>query len=102
VADDVKPALTAEEWAKRISAGGAEMRHMEIAEFRDGTKVGFAPTHAAAAIALYDQPYGFTWADVDHLRGIVHEYEVEQGSYDALLDEIADRIAALLPPRETG
>ena len=42
-----------------------------------------------AALALHGQTFGFTWADVDALE--------ECGSAANL---IADRIAALLPPRD--
>ena len=67
--------------------------------------------HALAALALHGQPFGFTWEDVDALRydaeqarrlavlhagrwyGDMHELEVR-------LSSIADRIAALLPPRD--
>ena len=53
--------------------------------------------HAAAALLLCGQPFGFTWEDVDSLAGEQAYYEC--GHDEAKLASIADRIAALLPPR---
>jgi hypothetical protein len=60
-----------------------------------------------AALALHGQPFGFTWADVDAIRGAADEAEQEARPYPsgipearAPFDSLADRIAALLPPRE--
>lgn len=112
--DQVKAALTPKEWervkekikkaeedadltryydrARRIEdyavywlEGGADYRRGE----------GGA-AHGAAAMLLYNQPFGFTWEDVDRL----HKVDRVDAEGD-LLCSIADRIAALLPPRET-
>ena len=48
---------------------------------------------AAAALAIYDQPNGFTWEDVDRLRAL------PAATATPALADLADRIAALLPPR---
>lgn len=48
---------------------------------------------AAAALALFDQPAGFTWEDVDRLRAL------PESADSPALANLADRIAALLPPR---
>ena len=54
--------------------------------------------HQVAAFLLHGQPFGFTWADVDLLRDAdFHPARLRDG--DAC-DNIADRIAALLPPRD--
>jgi hypothetical protein len=69
--------------------------------------------HALAALALYDQPFGFTWEDVDRLREAVHDIDfshVEDVEQRRLMEldtrmmrawmlDLADRIADLLPPR---
>jgi hypothetical protein len=52
--------------------------------------------HALAALALYGQPFGFTWDDVDRIRMAAMYYP---GEMARALDGIGDRIAALLPPR---
>jgi hypothetical protein len=75
---------------------------------------------ALAALALHSQPFGFTWEDVDALRAVAHglaEFVRYYGTGSGILDAdteravreavasglwlvpVADRIAALLPPR---
>lgn len=58
-----------------------------------------------AAFALHGQPSGFTWDDVELLRGAVRdEWTMSNGEvvgpWGVELNLLADRIAALLPPRE--
>lgn len=61
-----------------------------------------AARHALAALALVGQPFGFTWDDVDALHRVVQssvgDWTPNNSELRAL--DIADRIAALLPPRE--
>lgn len=70
---------------------------------------------ATAALCLRDQPFGFTWDDVDNLRDLADwlaRVPVEAFDNDEVrsrhkegndgLRELAGRIAALLPPREGG
>lgn len=80
--------------------------------------------HALAAACLHGQPFGFTWADVDALRESVAHHagrrddirpinptDAAKARADAarkwhhglvcILEPLADRIAALLPPRNT-
>ena len=89
----IEPALTPEEW-KEFRAGELHT-----------TRLGF---HATAALCLHGKPFGFTWEDVDRLRKAEIIYFIpgygdqgrrvdERGT--ALLDDLADRIASLLPPR---
>lgn len=99
MADPVKPALTAKEWAalpapiKRPGVGGAEYVKMgpkfAVEGFReDGAKpdapfadcdcgeVGIdhpETRHALAALALHGQPFGFTHEDADRLRNILFD-----------------------------
>jgi hypothetical protein len=57
--------------------------------------------HAHAAIALAGQPFGFTWEDVEFLRCEAMNNLDNGWRHDAAFcDSIADRIEALLPPRE--
>lgn len=100
MADEIKPALTAEEWAQNAKTDhGDGIRLLSDAEVRIGTREVFAATkelHALAALALHGQPFGFTWNDVDIIDiAAACDYE---GS--AKLCALRDRIAALLPPRE--
>ena len=103
--DSITPALTPEEWrgilhgGQRIEVGGDLVVGLYEGEFYAATDSGLAGAtaedrrSAVAALALADQPFGFTWEDADLLRELATEYP--------LLSSIADRIAALLPPRTT-
>lgn len=108
--DNIKPALTPEEWA-RIE--GNEFARIALAhELMRGTldpslpkAVEGRPDHALAALALLGY---FTWEDVDALRYYIEAHEPwdQDRSYGAdeirtweTLKSIADRIGALLPPR---
>lgn len=71
-----------------VSLGGSSgVRHAQTERF------------LLCALLLEGQPFGFTWNDVDALRAI----EGSGGQYEreeAACRSIADRIAALLPPRK--
>lgn len=56
--------------------------------------------YAAAAMLLKDQPFGFTWDDVDLLTR-ASNLAIDEFRDDLCdeLRELRDRIAALLPPR---
>jgi hypothetical protein len=90
MSDVIKPALTAEEWAKVLPK---ELMHRHV----------LADPHKAAAICLYQQPFGFTQADVRMLRRLhrdvrlTHE-DMQTGEITEPLESLAARIAALLPP----
>jgi hypothetical protein len=72
--------------------------------------------HALAALALHDQPFGFTWEDVDRLREAVDDIdfshitdperrqlmELDTRMLRAWMLDLADRIADLLPPRPSS
>jgi hypothetical protein len=114
---EIRPALTPEEWASRevnrklTDSGGWPLSCQPIALGEDAISIGppeYAPSmhvpaeylHAIAALALHDQPFGFRHKDVRLLREAV--YNVPDGwSGNPWMDELADRIAALLPP-ESG
>ena len=88
----IKPALTAEEWESsryRTWAGASTAGDYE--------------RHALAALALYGQPFGFTWEDVALLREHAEIAIDDRMSlpdlrrWCVLLETLADRIEALLP-----
>lgn len=106
----MKPALTAEEWARRfhsiqcydswseeqsektgVGEISADLDYLRLTSHQHSEIANFsAPSdrHALAALALYGQPFGFSWQDVWNLRNV-----------PALeIHHIADKIAALLPP----
>lgn len=68
--------------------------------------------HGLAALALYGQPFGFTWEDVRQLRDVAETIAGEWGLGGRWEDQgddadifaewksLIDRIAALLPPKE--
>ena len=64
----------------------------------DGCVVVGRERHAVAALALHDQPYGFTGDDVDAIRTAA-QYDPGMGQLSMRLESLADKIEALLPPR---
>lgn len=122
---EVKPALTAEEWAEKCFEENEEWTSFAARRREDGSiyvMCGYerdAETnrpHALAALALYNQPFGFTREDVEFLRELARTTRktlIGSGaaSSGALLsamalidreadfiDSLASRISALLPP----
>lgn len=100
--EDVKPALTPEEWTKSLvefssdRIGYAELHHEgEDNEYLlvDGGVVE-RDRVALAARWLFGTRLGFTWEDVDLLSD-------ENGAPVDVWKNLEARIAALLPPRET-
>lgn len=87
----IEPALTAEEWEYR-KAWRDDMGPYQLA----GT---VEDDHAIAALLLHGQPFGFTWADVDLIRRRL-EYLDDMDRPPGQWSNLADRIEALLPPRE--
>ncbi len=115
--DSVKPALTSEEWG--IDTPGVERDGLLMFVPQDsslvvvglvgeaGIGIGGDDLHCLAALALHNQPYGFTHEDVVGLRSTVEAMESgDWGIVEYLrapintLNSLADRIAALLPPRQ--
>lgn len=106
--DPIKPALTPEEWYRPTldHAQGIDASHFALAPGgkcylfdREGSyELDSEERHASAAICLYGQPFGFTWKDVEALRALDATI-LGPGLFRAV-QNLADRIAALLPPRE--
>lgn len=108
----VGPALTAEEWALGIPQ--ATRGHLDIVRWDEVGREMFITTkanggcqihiagrdmHALAALALYQQPFGFTREDVAAALHGAH-WAGYGGDPDHIerLRSLAARIAALLPP----
>lgn len=95
MSERIEPALTPEEWARVLpeasdyALGAAEDANM-----------GADSWHGVAALALYGQPFGFTWEMVEALRHGGEWGAWRSDDNEDILRSIADRIAALLPPLE--
>ena len=119
----IKPALTAEEWAKATADYDSlyePFTGLSVQAYNDGSlgvwgsyEGGAQPPaarHALAALALHGQPWGFTREDAAHLRALADAIDraataqelfiLLQASDPEPLRDLADRIEALLPPRE--
>lgn len=91
---ETKPALTADMWHEALRDRAAFAAALQKAW---GDEVWRENDHALAALALFQQPFGFTWEDVDELHNeIMRGYLLRPDDIASL----ADRIAALLPPRK--
>ena len=97
--DRISPALTPEEWASLSFERDDDPSPREPSVSR----------HGVAALALYGQPFGFTRQDVAFLQSLAawhhtQTYGKATGWRQSVLSEVvelrnlADRIAALLPP----
>jgi len=113
---EIEPALTPEEWKEAFADPGdydGTEPPYTLAEWNEGRRsamVGWAGDmsdyHRAAALALYGQPFGFS---EEHRAGVALAIEVlTNGTVkgaDAygvrVLQEVYNRIEALLPPRGT-
>ena len=95
----MKPALTREEWE-------IALERMKTHDRLDVVWYESKSHHSCAALCLFEQPFGFTWEDVERLRRaiIIESYRFcdEPAEVDDLetqsLGFLADRIEALLPP----
>lgn len=123
---ETQPALTPEEWAKKeahrpslfgdtpaelyLTDDGAGVGIMDL---DGGASTGSAVSragggHALAALALYDQPFGFTRQDADDLSEVAFVLETpadshgsggeDNSDYADTIRRIAAKIVALLPP----
>lgn len=115
-ATKVEPALTPEEWGGpgavpgKVSPGigrvvkAGDSVGLELFKPKVQAKIPEALRHALAALCLHDHPFGFTWEDVDELRREAEWCRTKSHNLGVAenLEDLADRIAALLPPREGG
>jgi hypothetical protein len=104
LADEVLPALSAEEWLQ-YGANRAILREFAADRRPWGPRRRSSyeeKLHAAAAMALYDQSFGFQPDDVQLLRAEADLHERNGTREDveraAWMRGLAARIAALLPP----
>lgn len=115
MSDEIRPAIHAMWWKEiipRIAAGDGWVPLLS-----DYAGVKNSEGHAAAALALYGQPFGFTADDVEIVRRFADGCDGTLGAADDYrvfpdgivmymmymrdvrrLASLADRIAALLPP----
>lgn len=120
MSEGIKPALTPEEWAageaQRGNYGVRLYRHdgFEAVHIEDPDEVAGCTTmrHAAAALCLYQQPFGFTQEDVEAIKLLssyaprvcwqdgakVSDEDRALANAHQTAQSLADRIASLLPP----
>ena len=119
MSETIRPALTREEWGKWTGCGGFrslertldDPNELYVRDSKNGVLVlpdahfehgvrGRA-RHALAALALHQQPFGFTREDVAWLREMVDSDtnpETAPVEFNAMCLSLAARIEALLPP----
>lgn len=108
---DIKPALTPEQWGPGNGFTGPRSAMEGPDAWIEGDDLWFAPSdaewipesrHAVAALALHGQPFGFDFVDVLRLREIAEQIDKKElpEAWSDRLRDVADRIVALLPPRE--
>ena len=112
--EEIKPALSAEEWRELRRGGGMSIEGEHLVLTVDSgqyynVRDAYGPPdrHALAALALHGQPFGFSRDDAEILRAWsklwdypIRDSELERrfGGVADKLRDLADRIAALLPP----
>lgn len=127
MADALKPALTPDEWRVVQFSRGVLLPLSFADGYRDVDleAIDANSRHRIAALCLYGQPFGFTREDVEELRQMAEVFRAVTVSppprFDTgtattaaqvgdfllrrrvvVFDSLADRIAALLPPENTG
>ena len=93
---EIKPALTAEEWATPAR------NEVPVGKdgFVDGRYILDSEKHRIAAQCLHGQPFGFTRQDVA-LLGLIQDLVDGMPDLDMPeLKSLTDRIEALLPPED--
>ena len=97
----IKPALTKEEWELVKENGLCGVSDAHTIDTNYG--IHYLDEHAVAALHLQGRKFGFVWEDVDFLRWWQNHVREDRGELIAEgfdFEGIADRIAALLPPRD--
>lgn len=101
----MKPALTAEEWARTFAAWRDNPSEQDLL---DEPRVALTAwtlmhrklpheAHALAALCLHGQPFGFTR---EHVAAVLLAAGREVGSLERDLEDVAELIEALLPPEK--
>lgn len=125
--EKIQPAMTREEWRKRSASlvepdspnrGADEWATATPSSVMiecPGCGCQMLPhrPHAVAALALHEQPFGFTQNDLSTIRLLIRaaadpsaywstweDDDWEGATLEGRALRLADRIAALLPPRE--
>lgn len=103
------PALTAEEWAayfvqkaREIERGDDEDPGWGYPSIQLAGRMRLVDRHIEAACCLHGQPFGFSRDDVSALRHfygfLTRSLDYPDGSFGHKINNLADRIEALLPP----
>ena len=100
----LKPALTVEEWKHALGVLRASASPT-IAAAVCIERVGIDDAHSLAALCLHEQPFGFTREMAEAIRALVQRLGVADPDLGHVFTvgkalEAADRIEALLPPRD--
>lgn len=91
-----QPALSRKEWTD-VERYGCDFCRAEYGPF------SFMENHQVAALALYGQPFGFSFQDIVALYNAATFLESGGEPSPSLIDDLRDiavRISALLPPEE--
>lgn len=101
--DEIKPALTPEEWQHWLVWRENSGMLPACLATQQGVAPSLSEEHGTAALCLYGQPFGFTHEDVTLLnRAVIMEPYAGALTPDpnasAKLFSLIARIAALLPP----
>ena len=124
MSEEIKPALTAEEWRLGVKSSSENLEAQQLRSVfitreasvsltvvapwggdSERITVGEDMRHALAALALYGQPFGFTREDVEILRQMpTYIRGLGLGGHPdgaaRFIAGLAARIAALLPKEE--
>jgi hypothetical protein len=99
--EPMKAALGPAEWADGLHrAAEGEARVDTDGVLRAEGAFRRDERRALAALALHGEAHGFTWHDVDFIRATVLAADMHSPDDWFVLQRLAERIAALLPPRE--
>lgn len=107
----IPPALSDKEWLDSFGAHNHDTTHGERSVYIACDEAG-ETRHALAALCLHGQPFGFDQDDVELLRTVAAgieahprtdgttygELQVTETAVRSLVESLADRIQALLPP----
>jgi len=96
----IELALTAKEWAE-IKEEAEVWEYTSLLDAYGLVAASDCP-HAAAALCLHNQPFGFTWKDVELVQMWIdakkHSDQLE--GFVQRMESFRDRLAALLPPKK--